>query len=94
MSWWSRANCPGASVFQNTRAHARMKLSWNCFWWNDRCHPCPSSASSAFLHSAIRSNPLDRRTVLARFAACSADTNPTATVPARTHASYSSYSAW
>ena len=29
ISWWSRANCPGASVFQKMRAHALMNWSWN-----------------------------------------------------------------
>ena len=30
--WWSRAKVPGFSVFQNIRAHARMKWSWNSRW--------------------------------------------------------------
>jgi hypothetical protein len=56
--WWSLANTPCGSRFQKMRAHARMKLSWNMRWWNDRSHPRRSIASSACRHRSIRRNPL------------------------------------
>eukprot|EP00961_Rhodomonas_salina_P298701 3938310-Rhodomonas_salina.2 len=58
MFLWSRANCPALSFFQNTRVQERMNWSWNCFWWNERCHPCRSSASSPRRHFAMRVQPL------------------------------------
>jgi len=56
--WWSLANVPCGSRFQKIRAHARIKLSWNMRWWNERCHPRRSSASSPCLHFCMRWNPL------------------------------------
>ena len=56
--WWSFANSPCFSRFQKILAHARMKLSWNMRWWNDRCHPRLSRASSPCLHFCMRWNPL------------------------------------
>lgn len=55
--WWSLANCPCFSVFQKTRAHDRMKLSWNILWWKDLAQPRRSMASSAPLHFLILLNP-------------------------------------
>jgi len=57
MAWCARANAPCGSNLKNTRAQALMKFSWNIRWWNDRCHPCRSMASSASLHCCILANP-------------------------------------
>lgn len=56
--WWSRAKAPCGSRFQKILAHALIKLSWNIRWWNERCHPRLSIASSPCLHFCMRWNPL------------------------------------
>lgn len=52
--WWSFANVPWGSRFQKMRAHALIKLSWNIRWWNERCHPLLSIASSPCRHLCMR----------------------------------------
>ncbi len=56
--WWSLAKVPCFSFFQKIRAHARMKLSWNIRWWNERCQPRRSMASSPCRHFCMRWKPL------------------------------------
>lgn len=57
MAWCALAKVPCGSVLKNTRAHARMKFSWNIRWWKLRCHPFLSRASRASLHACIRAKP-------------------------------------
>ncbi len=65
MAWWARAKDPGGSGLKKTRAHARMKLSWNMRWWKERWY-LTSSASSAFLQSCMRLKPSTRASPVLR----------------------------